>query len=169
MAMLALAGTAEAARAPAPAKPVDAARFYAGVWAEIGRRPMSLTNGCVAGATRYTLTAPDRVEVRDTCRQGSPTGKEKAIGGPARILDPGTNARLHVGYRLFGFITLGRDYWVLDHDDDYTWFISADPSFENLWIYARDPRLDPALRARLVARAAALGYDTSKLEFPAQP
>ncbi len=168
-ALLALAGPVLAAHAPAPARPVDAARFYSGVWAEIGRRPMSLTNGCVAGATRYTLTAPDRVEVRDTCRQGSPAGKEKAIGGPARILDPGTNARLHVGYRLFGLVTLGRDYWVLDHDDAYSWFISADPSFENLWIYARNPHLDPAMRARLVARAAALGYDTAKLEFPAQP
>ena len=158
-----------AARAPEPTRPVDVQRFYSGVWAEIGRRPMSLTDGCVAGATRYTAVGPDRIDVRDTCRQGSPDGKEKAIGGPGRIEDPGINAKLHVSYRLFGFIPLGRDYWVLDHDDDYTWFISADPAFENLWIYTRDAHVDPATRERLVDRARVLGYDVAKLEFPVQP
>jgi apolipoprotein D and lipocalin family protein len=167
--LLVVASQASSAKAPEPARPVDASRLYSGVWAEIGRRPMSLTNGCVAGATRYTLRAPDRVEVRDTCRAGSPSGKEKAIGGPARILDPGVNAKLHVSYRLFGLIPVERDYWVLDHDADYTWFISTDPAFDNLWIYARDPRIGADQRAALVERAKALGYDVAKLEFPAQP
>ncbi len=156
-------------KAPQPAKAVDAKRFYTGVWREIGRRPMSLTNGCVAGASEYTLKSPDRLEVRDTCRKGTPTGKVEAIGGPARILDPGTNTKFHVSYRLLGLIPVGRDFWVLDHDDDYRWFISADPAFENLWIYTRDPDISLAERARLVDRARALGYDVSKLEFPAQP
>ncbi len=168
-ALLLTAQGAWAARAPEPTRPVDVKRFYSGVWAEIGRRPMSLTDGCVAGATRYTPVGPDRIDVRDTCREGSPGGKEKAIGGPGRIDDPGINAKLHVSYRLFGFIPLGRDYWVLDHDDDYTWFISADPSFANLWIYSRDPHVDAVTRERLVGRARTLGYDVSKLEFPAQP
>jgi apolipoprotein D and lipocalin family protein len=160
---------ASAPRAPAPARPVDAARFYSGAWAEIGRRPMRLTDGCVAGATAYRQVSATRILVRDTCHAGTPAGKEKAIGGPARILDPGTNARLHVSYRLFGFIPLGRDYWVLDHDDAYSWFISADPAFTNLWIYARDPHIDPMTLRSLVERARALGYDVTRLEFPAQP
>lgn len=158
-----------AAQAPQPLKPVDFNRFYTGVWAEIGRRPMSLTDGCVAGATRYTPTGPGRVEVRDTCHKGAPSGPEAAIGGPGRIVDPGTNAKLRVSYRLFGLFSLSREYWVLDHADDYGWFISADPKFENLWIYTRDPRVDPATVKMLVDRARKLGYDVSKLEFPAQP
>jgi apolipoprotein D and lipocalin family protein len=158
-----------AAQAPEPSKRVDLDRFYSGVWAEIGRRPLALTDGCVAGATRYTKVGPDRIDVRDTCRKGSPSGHEEAIGGPGRILDPGTNAKLHVSYRLFGLLPVGRDYWVLDHADDYSWFISSDPKFDNLWIYARDPRIDAAERHELIERARALGYDVSKLEFPAQP
>jgi apolipoprotein D and lipocalin family protein len=158
-----------AAVAPQPAKPVDAARFYTGVWREIGRRPMSLTDGCVAGATEYTPAGDGKITVRDTCRQGAPDGPLKAIGGPATLLDPGVNAKLHVSYRLFGFVPLGRDYWVLDHADDYSWFISADPSFQNLWIYTRDPHVAPDALQGLVNRAKALGYDVSKLEFPAQP
>jgi apolipoprotein D and lipocalin family protein len=152
-----------------PAKAVDADKLFNGRWAEIGRTPMKLTDGCVAGATTYTKVSATRVNVRDTCQDKTPTGKEKAIGGPGKILDPGTNTKLHVSYRVFGFIPLGRDYWILDHDDDYTWFISADPAFKNLWIYARDPRIGRPEVDRLVAKAKAMGYDTTKLEFPAQP
>ena len=164
-------GPASAAvtKAPEPSKPVDAARFYAGVWREIGRRPMKLTDGCVAGATEYKLLSPTRVKVRDTCTKGTPSGSVEAVGGPATILDPGKNAKLHVSYRFLGLFPVNRDFWVLDHADDYSWFISADPTFHDLWIYTRDPRVDAAERAQLVDRAKALGYDVSKLEFPAQP
>jgi apolipoprotein D and lipocalin family protein len=163
------AGSANAAGAPAPTKPVDAKRFYSGVWREIGRRPIKLTDGCVAGATEYTITTPTRVRVRDTCTKGTPSGHLEAIGGPARILDPGTNAKLRVSYRFAGLIPVDREFWVLDHADDYSWFISADPTFKDLWIYTRDPRVSEAQRAELVAKAKAMGYDVSQLEFPAQP
>lgn len=155
--------------APAPAKSVNLDKLYTGRWAEIGRTPMKLTDGCVAGATTYTKASATRIDVRDTCQDKTSAGKEKAIGGPGTILDPGTNAKLHVSYKVLGFIPLGRDYWILDHADDYSWFISSDPAFKNLWIYARDPRIAKPDLDRLIARAKAMGYDTSKLEFPAQP
>lgn len=153
----------EDVRAPQPTRTVDLERFYSGRWLEIARLPMSLTDGCVAGATNYVVVNPTRVDVRDTCQVGTPQGREKAIGGRGEVLDPGTNAKLRVRY-LGGFITW--DYWVLDHDEAYTWFISADPTFEKLWIYTREVP-SAAERDRLVARAQALGYDTSRLEFPA--
>lgn len=150
-------------RAPAPVRAVDLDRFYAGRWLEIARLPMSLTDGCVAGATNYVVVNPTRVDVRDTCQVGTPAGREKAIGGRGEILDPGMNTKLRVRY-VGGLITW--DYWVLDHADDYSWFISSDPTFEKLWIYTREvPGV--AEREALVARAAALGYDVSRLEFPA--
>lgn len=150
-------------RAPQPLKPVDLERFYSGRWLEIARLPMRITDGCVAGATNYVVVNPTRVDVRDTCQSGTPQGREKAIGARGEILDPGTNAKLRARY-LAGFVTW--DYWVLDRADDYSWFISADPTFDKLWIYTREVP-SPAERERLVARAAALGYDVSRLEFPA--
>ena len=161
-----LAGAAAAAPPPGRTE-VDAAKFYTGTWYEIGRRPMSLTNGCVAGGTTYSNLSGDRVKVEDFCHNASPSGALKTIGGPARIVDPGTNAKLHVSYKVFGLVTLPRDYWVLQHADDYSWFISADPGFHNLWIYTRNPHPTQAEVAPLVDRAKALGYDTSLLEFPA--
>ena len=163
LAACATAPRPEDVRAPQPTRAVDLERFYSGRWLEIARLPMSLTDGCVAGATNYVVVNPSRVDVRDTCQVGTPQGREKAIGGRGEVLDPGTNAKLRVRY-LGGFITW--DYWVLDHDEAYTWFISADPTFEKLWIYTREVPSEAEL-ARLVARAQALGYDTSRLEFPA--
>jgi len=156
------APSADAFRAPAPLRAVDLDRFYSGRWLEIARLPMRLTDGCVAGATNYVVLNPTRVDVRDTCQVDTPQGREKAIGGRGEILDPGMNAKLRVRY-LSGFVTW--DYWVLDHAEDYSWFISADPTFDKLWIYTREVP-DEAERQALVARAAALGYDVSRLEYP---
>lgn len=150
-------------RAPAPAKSIDAARFYDGLWLEIGRTPMRLTDGCVAGTTTYRLEGPERLDLRDTCRSDTPDGKEKAIGASAVILDPGTNAKFRARY-FGGLVTW--DYWILDRAEDYSWFISADPTFDRLWIYTRAAP-DAATLERLKARVTALGYDVSRLEFPA--
>ena len=166
LAGFALSGAAMAA-APAPTKPVDPARFFQGRWYEIGRKPQALTNGCVAGWTEYSPGDKGRINVLDACYDTTPSGKLKTIGGPADMLDPANHAKLRVHYRL-GFIPIGKEYWILDHDDDYTWFIEASPSFDELWIYTRAPNPSPRLLADLIGRAKAFGYDTSRLEFPTQ-
>jgi apolipoprotein D and lipocalin family protein len=61
-----------------------------------------------------------------------------------------------------------RIWRILDHGSTYRWFIISDPSFEHISLLSREPHPSAAEVARLVARAAALGYDTSKLEYPAQ-
>lgn len=156
-------------QAPQPAKPIAVERLYSGLWHEFARRPMAITEGCVAGATEYKRDAQGRIEVLDSCRMGTPTGELKTIGGPGEILDPDNNAKLRVTYTVFGVVPIVRDYWVLDRAADYSWFISADPTFRDLYIFVRDPKVSPALRRQLVQRAAAFGYDVSKLEFPELP
>lgn len=164
-----LTPAAQSASAPQPLKRIDVGRFYAGLWHEIGRRPMSITDGCVAGATRYGRGAGGEITVLDSCQIGTPEGEAKTIGGPGTILDPGFNAKLRVDYTLAGIVPIQQDYWVLDRADDYSWFISADPTFRDLFIFTRSPAIGPAELRRLVNRARSLGYDVSKLEFPAQP
>lgn len=152
------------AKAPEPAKKIDPAVFYEGRWIEIGRRPMFITDGCVAGTTDYRRTGDLTVAVTDGCRRNSPTGKPVTLKGKGTILDPGTNAKLRVRYNAL----ITWDYWVLDRADDYSWFISADPTLKNLWIYTRKTPTPEALKD-LIGRAKALGYDTDKLEFPTPP
>ena len=159
------APSASEVRAPQPLKTIDAERLWSGHWREVARLPMKITDGCVAGASNYGFTAPNRVAVRDTCQVGTPEGREKAIDGRGQILDPGMNAKLRVRY-FWGFVTW--DYWVLDRAEDYSWFISADPTFDKLFIYTRDVPTAEQL-SRLTRRASELGYDVRRLEYPAQP
>lgn len=160
----ALAASAAFAGAAAgePVKRVDPAKFYRGTWLEIARRPMWITDGCVAGTTSYAPTAtPGEIHVVDACRQGGPRGAEKVLSGPGTILDPGVNSKLRVQYNPL----LTVDYHIVDHADDYSWFIETSPDLDNLFIFTRKLPSKKQLAA-LVARAQALGYDTSKLEFP---
>lgn len=137
---------------------------YTGTWLEIARRPMWLTNGCVAGFTRYELgKEPNEVAVLDGCHEGSPTGRLKTVRGKGQIQDAGTKrAKLKVRYPFFFTF----DYWVLYQSPDRSWFISADPSMRNLWIYARRAPNHSRLK-QMVRKASELGYDVNKLEFPA--
>lgn len=136
---------------------------YRGTWLEIGRTPMSITDGCVAGYSTYTPgRTPGTVDVEDGCYVGTPNGKQKTIRGKGRIEDFGTtNAKMRVQYLL----VIRFNYWVLYKSPDKSWFISADPQMKNLWIYSRTVPSKAKL-ARMVRKAADLGYDVRKLEFP---
>ncbi|PZQ62611.1 MAG: lipocalin [Phenylobacterium zucineum] len=158
------ASSRSAARAPEPLKPIDVASHFHGRWYEIGRTPMKLTDGCVAGYTDY-LRDGDRIVQRDGCRDGTPMGKEKVVAGPLRILNPGANNKVRVEYRLFGFLPVPRTYHLLDHGDG--WFLMSTADFKLVNLYTRDPRPSPALVDELTRRMRSLGYDVSKLEFPA--
>jgi len=153
--------------APQPARQVDEALFT-GIWHEIIRNPMSITDGCVVGETDFQRRPDGGIFQRDTCRMGSAAGKEKVIAGPVTILDPATRAKFRTDYRLFGFIPIRREYWVLDHASD--WFIMATPDMKNLIGYTRAPPTDVtrAQAEALAARARELGY-TGVIEFPDHP
>lgn len=109
VATVSLAGCAgpsftETQKAPEPRKRIDVQRFYTGTWHEIARRPMTITDGCVAGATEYWPIGTGGIQVLDSCRMRSPGGELKSVGGPGTILDPGINAKLRVDYKLYGFV-----------------------------------------------------------------
>jgi apolipoprotein D and lipocalin family protein len=138
---------------------------YRGTWLEIGRRPMWLTDGCVAGYTTYRPgPRAGQIMVEDGCRDGTPSGKLKTVKGKGELLDADTaRAKLRVRYPLL--ITF--DYWVLYEAPGHDWFISADPEMKNLWIYSRRVPTKSRLSV-MVRKAKSLGYDVRKLEFPAQ-
>jgi len=137
---------------------------YRGTWLEIGRTPMFLTDGCVAGYSAYRRgTAPDEVLVEDGCHVDTPKGRLKTVNGTGKIEDfSTTKAKMRVRYPLL--ITF--NYWVLYKSPDKTWFISANPSMTDLWIYSRTVPSKASLQ-RMVRKASDLGYDVRKLEFPA--
>jgi apolipoprotein D and lipocalin family protein len=159
------AAGAAAPRAPEPAKPVDAASFFAGRWYEMGRTPKSFNAGCVAGVTDYQR-ADGGIAERDACHDKTPDGKEESIGGPLKILNPGANTKVDVAYRaLGGLFPIHREYWVLDHTDD--WFIIASPDMKEVNLYTREPKPAQALVDKMTKQIKDLGY-AGPLEFPTQ-
>ena len=161
-----LGGCASMSTGSSTLKTADAVPMshYSGRWLEIARHPMALTNHCVAGYTTYAPGAkPGEFAVEDGCHHDTPSGKLKTITARGILHDAGAaNARLEARYPLF----ITWHYWVLYEAPDHGWFISADPAMKNLWIYTRSvPSADEL--AVMVAKAKALGYDTTQLEFPA--
>ena len=53
----------------------------------------------------------------------------------------------------------------LHKSPDKSWFISANPSMTDLWIYARAVPSKTKLE-RMISKASELGYNVRKLEFP---
>jgi apolipoprotein D and lipocalin family protein len=168
LAVSACAGQPVAPMGPQPVHSVDAARLFTGRWYEIARTPMRITDGCVAGTTDYLHGPGGNIIEFDACRKDTPEGAQESIQGPMTILNPPENTETLVHYHVFhGLITITRRYWIYDHGADYDWFIFGDPDFKNISVFTRNPRPDQAEVEALTARAKALGYDTSKLEYPA--
>lgn len=151
-------GAAARAAAPEPTKPVDINR-YAGRWFEMARLHNRIEETCISATADYIDTGTT-VQAIETCRHAAPA-PDKVYHASVKVMDPGENAKL----RLTFFPFVYKDYWVLDHANDYSWAILGEPSGKFLWIFTRTPEPPPAERNAVLARAKALGYDTSKLIF----
>jgi apolipoprotein D and lipocalin family protein len=145
------------AAAPEPTKPIQL-QNYSGHWYEVARLHNKLEEDCTGAEVLYQPTPDGGFHVVDTCvRAGHPP---KVYHPSMKVLDPGTNAK----FRLTFFPFVWKDYWVLDYAPDNSWVILGEPTGKYLWLFSRTSDLQ-AHRAALVARAKALGFDTSKLIY----
>ena len=147
---------------PQPAKPVELSR-YLGHWYELARYEQGFQKDCDGVTADYAMRSDGKISVLNKCRK--PDGALKQAEGKAKIVDPVTNAKLKVSF----FGPFYGDYWVLDHADDYSWAIVGEGSGRYLWILAREANPGQAKLDSLIARANALGYDTSMLRITKQP
>ncbi len=137
---------------------------YTGRWYEIARYPNSFERGCVGVTADYSLRQDGRINVLNTCREGSLDGNVRTIEGVARVVDPSTNAKLAVTF----FGPFEGDYWILELGNDYEYAVVGDPSRKFLWILSREPVLDDALLDGILSRLPERGYDPDSLEFVLQ-
>jgi len=147
---------------PQPAKSVELSR-YLGRWYELARYEQGFQKDCDGVTADYILRADGNISVLNSCRK--PDGKQKQANGKAKIVDTATGAKLKVSF----FGPFYGNYWVLDRAEDYSWSIVGEPSGRYLWILSREPNPSQAKRDALIARAKALGYDTSMLRITKQP
>lgn len=151
-------------KVPEPAKPVDLTR-YTGTWYELARHENRFQKGMDSVTADYGLEPNGKVSIVNSGIRAGETERDVSEG-TAIVADEDTNAKLKVSF--FGPLYTG-DYWVLDHGDAYDWSIVGEPSGRYLWLLARDPRPDPALIQRLLARVEELGYDRWALRITQHP
>ena len=137
---------------------------YLGRWYEIARFENSFEKGCYGVTATYSRKADGSIKVLNRCLQGSLTGPEEIAEGSATVADKATNAKLNVSF----FWPFSGDYWVIGLADDYSWALVGEPSGRYLWILARTSQITPELRAELIAKLQAKGYNTNALIWTPQ-
>jgi apolipoprotein D and lipocalin family protein len=141
-----------------PVRGFDITR-YLGTWHEV----MRLDHGFERGLSRVTAvyTARDDGSVGVLNRGfDARLCRWKDAAGRAVFQGEQDIASLSVTF----FWPFAGGYHVIDLDRDlYQWALVSGPSRSYLWILARRPDLDPAIRARLVEKARALGFPVEGL------
>ena len=137
--------------------PFDVQR-YAGRWYELARLDHAFERGMTNVSAGYTVQADGSVRVVN--RGYAPaTGQWREAVGKARFTGAPTTGSLKVSF--FGPFYGG--YHVAALDPNYRWALVLGPDTSYCWILARDKQLPAAQRKAIVARARALGVDTSSL------
>lgn len=148
---------------PKNVKPVDNFKLdkYLGQWYEIARLDHSFERGLSRVTATYSLRDDGGVRVLN---RGYSEKKQtwKVAEGKAFFVQRPDQGYLKVSF----FGPFYGSYVVFELDqDNYQYSLVCGPKKSYLWILARKPEIKPELKDVLVAKAAALGFDTNKLIF----
>jgi len=148
---------------PENVKPVDNFKLekYLGKWYEIARLDHSFERGLTRVSAEYSLRDDGAVRVLNRgYRAKENTWKE--IAGKAYFVKGSDQGHLKVSF--FGPFYGSYIVFELDHDN-YQYSLVCGPDKSYLWILARTPVLQEDIKDMLIAKAAALGFESSKLIF----
>lgn len=152
-----------AAPALAQATAVDLDRFD-GRWFEIARNPNGMQRDCSRAQIDFNPSGEGRYAILVTCVR-RPSGQIETLRATARVTDTATNAKFR--FSLAGLLSFGglasQQYWVWDHAPDYSWAIMGLPDKSSWWIWHRSQSPAASVRTATLARARALGFETSRV------
>jgi len=141
-----------------PVEGFDAGR-YLGTWYEIARLDHPFERGLTNVTAHYSLRADGGLKV---VNRGYSAGEKrwKEAEGRAYFVDRPDRGFLKVSF----FGPFYGSYVVFELDrDHYRYALVSGPDKTYFWILARDPKMSGDLKESLIAKAAALGFDTSGL------
>ena len=148
---------------PENVKPVNNFKLekYLGKWYEIARLDHSFERGLTRISADYSLRDDGGVRVLN--RGYSPKDNLwKETEGKAYFVKGSDQGYLKVSF----FGSFYGSYIVFELDqENYQYSLVCGPNKSYLWILARGPRIEEDIKDILIAKAAALGFDTSKLIF----
>lgn len=131
---------------------------YLGKWYEIARLDHRFERGLSQVTAEYAQRDDGAIRV---VNRGFDEGKGewKETEGKATFVEGPSVGYLKVSF----FGPFGGSYVVTELDPDYRYSLVTGNDRSYLWILSRTPALDEPTKKRLLQKAQALGYDTSKL------
>ena len=149
------------ARLPEGVSPVEGFELerYLGTWYEIARLDHSFERGLSRVSATYSLNDDGSVRVVNR-GYSAERARWQSAEGRARFVE-----RPDLGYLKVSFFgPFYGAYVVLELDrQEYRYALVCGPSREYLWLLARQPDLNGQTTARLIARAAELGFPVERL------
>ncbi|MEJ7806151.1 MAG: lipocalin family protein [Telluria sp.] len=160
MLTLLLAGCTGMPENVTPVSNFDGAR-YLGKWYEIARLDHSFERGLTQVTAQYSQRDDGGIRVINRGFNAA-KGAWKEAEGKAYFVDQPDAGYLKVSF----FGPFYGAYVVFDLDQQhYRHAMISGPNTSYLWILSRTPTLDATTTKRLVDKAQALGFDTSKLVY----
>ena len=148
---------------PEGVKPVDNFKLerYLGTWYEIARLDHSFERGLTQVTASYSMRDDGGVRVLNRGYSEKEKAWKQAEGKAYFVQSPNS------GYLKVSFFgPFYGSYIVVDLDHEhYRYSLVCGPNKSYLWILSRDPEIASDLKNTLVAKASALGFDTSGLIF----
>jgi len=148
---------------PENVKPVDNFKLenYLGKWYEIARLDQSFERGLTRTTADYSLRTDGGVRVLNRGYSARDNSWKEAEG-KAYFVRGSDQGYLKVSF----FGPFYGSYIVFELDqENYQYSLVCGPDKSYLWILSRDPKIKEDIKNILIAKAAALGFDTSKLIF----
>lgn len=155
-----MVGCSSTPKSPLPHEDkVDLQRFM-GAWYVIANIPTFIEKDIYNAVESYELAPDGTIDTTFTFRKGGFDGDEKRYTPRGFVVDEVSNAVW--GMRFVWPIKA--EYVIAYVDDAYQHTIIGRSARDYVWIMARTPTLSDEVYADLVARVAALGYDTALLQ-----
>lgn len=137
---------------------------YLGRWYEIARLDHSFERGLTRVSAEYTLREDGGLKVVNRGYSEKEKRWKEGTGKAYFVKEPDQG---YLKVSFFGPFYGSYIIFDLDHDN-YQYSLVCGPDTSYLWILSRTPRMETAIKERLVAKAAALGFDTTKLIYVSQ-
>jgi len=132
-----------------------------GKWYEIARLDHSFERGLTQVTADYTLQDDGGVRVLNRGYSEKERTWKEAAG---RAYFAGRPGQGYLKVSFFGPFYGSYVVFELDHVN-YQYSLVCGPDKSYLWLLARSPQIEQQLKESLIAKAAALNFDTKKLIF----
>jgi len=145
---------------PENVKPVDNfnVHSYLGKWYEIARLDHSFERGLTRVTAEYALREDGGLKVTNRGYSAAENRWKEAVGKAYFVEEP------NKGYLKVSFFgPFYGSYIIIDLNEDYRYSLVCGPDRSFLWILSRTPEMQAEVKDRLIGKAAALGFDTSRL------